>query len=162
MMRLFAAVGLALCLFGAIAQPSLARDKTINFKTGDPEMAAPIDKARATLPAFWVSYENPTEGVNGHSLKVAITEPGNPSTEHFWLIDIKKRPDGRFSGIINNDPNYIRSVQRGQRYVFSEDMISDWLFLRNGKMVGIYTMRPMLKRMPKAQADRYRAMLESP
>jgi uncharacterized protein YegJ (DUF2314 family) len=36
------------------------------------------------------------------------------------------------------------------------------MFMRNGKLVGNETMRPLLKRMPKEQADRYRAMYETP
>jgi hypothetical protein len=34
--------------------------------------------------------------------------------------------------------------------------------MRAGKMVGNYTMRPLLKRMPLNDAARYRAMLADP
>ncbi len=54
------------------------------------------------------------------------------------------------------------NVEAGERYSFKEADISDWMFMRNGKIVGNETMRPLLKRMPKAEAARYRAMLESP
>ena len=148
--------------FFVLTNAVAAKDKVINFKTGDPEMAAAIDKARKSLDQFWKMYASPQPGVSGFSLKVAIREPNNDNTEHFWLGKIRRLDDGKLSGIINNDPNYIRSVRRGQSYTFTSGMISDWMFYRNGKIVGAETMRPMIKRMPKAQADRYRAMLERP
>ena len=143
-------------------QSALAKDKTIDFRTGDPEMAAAITDARASLPEFWKMFKTPDAGVRDFSLKVAISEPKNPHTEHFWLGSIERKAGDKLSGIINNDPNYIKSVKRGQRYEFTEAKVTDWLFYRNGKIVGAYTLRPMIKRMPKDQAVRYRSLLEKP
>ena len=42
-----------------------------------------------------------------------------------------------------------------------DDDISGCLFLRNRKMVGNETMSPLLKRMPKAQAEDCRTMYET-
>jgi len=36
------------------------------------------------------------------------------------------------------------------------------LFMRNGKMVGNETMRPVLKQLPKEEADEYRQIMETP
>mgnify|MGYP001254161510 CR=1 FL=1 len=66
------------------------------------------------------------------------------------------------TGTINNKPALVKSVRTGQTYEFTEDRISDWLFMRKGKMVGNETMRPLLARMPTEEADAYRAMLETP
>jgi uncharacterized protein YegJ (DUF2314 family) len=44
----------------------------------------------------------------------------------------------------------------------SEADISDWMFMRNGKIVGGETIKPLLKAMPKADADALRARMESP
>ena len=45
---------------------------------------------------------------------------------------------------------------------FKEADISDWMFMRNGKIVGGETIRPLLKAMPKADADALRARMETP
>jgi uncharacterized protein YegJ (DUF2314 family) len=37
--------------------------------------------------------------------------------------------------------------------------MSDWMFMRDGKMHGNYTMRPLLKTMPAEQAAKLRSML---
>jgi len=56
----------------------------------------------------------------------------------------------------------VKTVRAGQRYTFNEADIADWMFMRNGKIVGNWTKRQLLKRMPKAQADNYPRMLELP
>ena len=59
-------------------------------------------------------------------------------------------------------PIFAKGVQRGQRIEVNERQISDWTYLRAGKIVGNYTMRPLLQRMPPEEVARYRAMLADP
>ncbi len=134
---------------GAFVHPAAAVDDAVVSVPGDdPEMAAAIAKARASLPTFWKAWEAPKPGEDGFALKVAIPYGDNDKAEHFWLVGIE-RADGKYSGVINNTPAYATHVALGQRYEFGEAEISDWLFMRNGKMVGNETMRPLLKRLPK-------------
>jgi uncharacterized protein YegJ (DUF2314 family) len=53
-------------------------------------------------------------------------------------------------------------VRLGQRIEIGEAQISDWMYIRSGKMVGNHTLQPLLKRMPPQDAARYRAMLADP
>lgn len=130
------------------------------FRTDDPAMAAAIAKARGSLGAFWQMFEKPQPGVDGFALKVAI--PYGPNAhEHFWLTNIDRESD-RLVGTIDNEPQDARQVRRGQRYPFTEANVSDWMFRRNGKIVGAETLRVMLPRLPPDQAQRFRAMLETP
>ncbi len=65
-------------------------------------------------------------------------------------------------GKINNEPEFVRHIEMGQKYEFTEAQVTDWLFKRNGKMVGNETLRPLLKRMGKEEAAPYWAMYEKP
>lgn len=125
----------------------------------DPAMNAAIAKARKSLPQFWETYKagRPEEGQ--FSLKVLITD--SEGGEHFWLGDIKSE-GGQLSGTIDNEPAIVKSVKMGQRYQFEESQISDWLFMRNGKMVGNETLRALILRLPKEEADEVRAWFETP
>jgi uncharacterized protein YegJ (DUF2314 family) len=40
--------------------------------------------------------------------------------------------------------------------------IADWMYMRGGKMYGNYTMRPLLKTMPAAEAAEFRSILAEP
>ena len=50
----------------------------------------------------------------------------------------------------------------GRQVKFTEADISDWMFMRNGKIVGGETIKPLLKSVPKADADALRARMEQP
>jgi hypothetical protein len=75
----------------AMAEYRSDRSPVINVPNSDPEMAAAIAKARATLPAFWASYEAPKATEEGHSLKVRFATRKNDG-EHIWMAEVKKLP----------------------------------------------------------------------
>ena len=135
------------------------RDKVVNVEDDDPEMVAAIAKARDTLPQFWQVFDKRERGESKFSLKVKITD--KKGTEHFWATDIERR-DGKTMGTINNDPNIVASVKLGDRIEIPEADISDWLYMRGGKMVGNETLRPLLKKMSAAEAERLRSMMADP
>lgn len=121
------------------------------------EMEAAIARARAEADSFLRELSHPT-GTN-HAVKAAIVDAGK--TEHFWLTEASFA-DGTFAGTINNEPGIVGNVKMGQRWTVKKEEISDWLFLRDGKMYGNYTLRPLLKTMPAEEADKLRSMLAEP
>jgi uncharacterized protein YegJ (DUF2314 family) len=150
-----ALVGVLFLLFTACSK----QDKIINVEADDPEMVAAIAKARDTLPQFWQVFNKREHGESGFSLKVKITD--KRGTEHFWATDIERR-DGKTTGEINNDPNTVASVKLGDRIEILEADISDWLFMRNGKMVGNETLKPLLKKMPAAEVEKLKKIMADP
>jgi uncharacterized protein YegJ (DUF2314 family) len=133
----------------------------IDVPSADPEMAAAIAKARATLSVFWASCAAPKTSESGHSLKVCFAT-SSTNVEHIWMMDVKRLPDGVFSGRFANDPHDLAGKREGDLAQFREADITDWMFMRNDKIVGCETTRPLLKSMSKAEADGFRAMLETP
>jgi uncharacterized protein YegJ (DUF2314 family) len=150
-----ALLGLLAVLLAACSE----RDKTISVKDDDPEMEAAIAKARETLPQFWQAFERQDPSESKFALKVRIAD--THGTEHFWAIEVERR-DGKIMGTINNDPNIVASVKLGDRITIPEADISDWLYLRGGKMLGNYTIRPLLRKMSPQEAERYKKIMVDP
>jgi uncharacterized protein YegJ (DUF2314 family) len=136
-------------------------ETVIHLPGDDPEMAAAIAKARASLPVFWASYEAPKASEGEHLLKVRFPY-GTNNWEHIWMAEVKKLPDGRYSGRFANDPVHLPGRQFDDLVEFTEADISDWMFTRNYKIVGGETIRVLLKSMPKADAAALRARMETP
>ncbi len=88
-----------------------------------------------------------------------ITDPHG--TEHFWVNELE-RTDGKIHGTINNDPGIVESVKFGQRIEVPEADISDWTYMRGGKMFGNYTLRPLFKSMSKEEVEQFKAILAEP
>lgn len=121
------------------------------------EMDAAITRARSEVDLFLAELANPTG--DSHAVKAAITD--GDETEHFWINNLIYS-DGKFMGTINNDPGLVKNVTIGQSWTVAKDEISDWTYMRDGKMYGNYTMRPLLKTLPPDQAAELEAMLAEP
>jgi uncharacterized protein YegJ (DUF2314 family) len=153
-------MSLALRAIVAFALMGCARQDTVlRVAEDDQAMSAAIAQARATLPQMWRTFEQRDGGESDFSLKVKITD--KKGTEHFWLTEIERK-DGQTLGTINNDPEIVGNVKLGDRIRIPEADISDWLYLRGGKMVGNYTLRALFKQMTATEVERYQKMLADP
>ena len=120
-------------------------------------MDAAIARAQAEVDEFIVELK----GGNGEDCAVKAPIEDDGEVEHFWLTDVVYA-DGKFTGRIGNDPGMVDNVSFGQAWTIAEDEISDWMFMRDGKMHGNYTMRPLLATLPEEQAAEFRAMFAKP
>ncbi len=125
-------------------------DKTVNIADDDQEMNAAIARARSEVNDFIKVIQKGNRQV---SVKVAIEDHGK--VEHFWLKDITYK-NGFFAGIIDNEPEVVSNTALGRKVSVKKEAISDWLYVQNGKMIGNYTLRVALKKMPKKDADAIR------
>lgn len=158
------AVVTAVALFGILTLGSGPKidvvDRVIGVADTDAEMNAAIARARATLPVFWASYDAPKRTETEHSLKVRFGTAGNG--EHIWMSDVKKLPSGEYAARFADIPRNLPGKRFGDLAGFEETDISDWMFMRNGKIVGGETIKPLLKSMPKGDAEALRARMEQP
>ncbi len=146
------------CLFVVLAGCGRPKPETLVEGGYDEQaMEAAIARARAEADSFIRELSKPT-GTN-HAVKAAIDDGGK--VEHFWLTEVSFQ-DGAFAGTINNEPGIVGNVKMGQQWTVKKDDISDWLFMRDGKMHGNYTMRPLLKTMPAEEAAKFRSILAEP
>ena len=121
------------------------------------EMDAAIARARSEVDTFITEL---SKG-NGTDFSVKAPIKDGDNTEHFWLTDIVFR-DGEFKGMIGNDPGMVGNVEIGQKWTIKKSEISDWMFMRDGKMHGNYTMRPLLDSMPAEAAAWFRSIFANP
>ena len=138
---------------------SQSSDPVHSVDENDAEMNAAIAKARDTLPQFWEKFDHPGLGETNFCLKVKIQD--GKAVEHFWVNNVEKK-DGKISGEIGNDPEMVHNVKLGQRIDVPEPDISDWLYMRDGKMVGNYTVRVLFKQMSPDELAKIKAMLAEP
>src|SRR5271154_1043735 len=133
----------------------------VKVTSADADMNAAIARARDTIPTFWASYHAPKPSETGHGLKGRFAV-GAHRFEHIWISDVEKLPDGTFSGRFANQPSDVPGMNEGDQVEFKQADITDWLFIRNEKVVGGETIKLLLKSMPKEQADAMRAQMEQP
>jgi uncharacterized protein YegJ (DUF2314 family) len=132
----------------------------------DAEVNAAHAKARQNIGQFWAALDRHDPGEKNFSLKVRFPVPASVAKgdngEHMWVLDVARAGNGSYSGRLDNVPRFLPSMHAGDRVTFSDNMISDWMFTRNGKIVGNESMRPLLARLPDDKAAKLRQMLETP
>ena len=117
-------------------------------------MNAAIENAKKHVDKFIEYLSDPN--VDTISVKVPIEDRGE--VEHFWLSDIQYK-DGKFTGTINNYPVSVKKVKFGQNVTVKKEEISDWMYMKDNKIHGNYTLRAMLKSMPEEKAEKFRSIL---
>ena len=121
------------------------------------EMETAIADARKNIDRFLAELKKPTG--DSHAVKVPIVD--GEHTEHFWMSDLQV-VGGEFRGVINNEPAKVSNVKLGQSWSIKINEVSDWMYMKDGKIFGNYTLRPLLKNMPAEEADNIRGMLAEP
>ena len=130
-------------------------DAYMTIRRGDEAMAAAIERARRALPRVLQRFvAGELEGM-AFTVKVAVRD--GEQREFFWLSDTVYA-DGKFSGIIDAEPS-VSTIKRGDRWTAPLEEVVDWMFAREKKMHGNYTLRALLPQMPPAEAAKYRAVL---
>lgn len=146
----------ALALAVTLAAPVRAEDQVIDFARDDAEMNAAIDKARAALPEFWARFADPAANEGDFSLKLGISD--DVGTEHFWCGEIEGNAKSA-TCVISNEPVNVHTVAYGERVAVDPEIISDWLYYRDGRIVGGETIRVILPHLDKKEAARLGALL---
>lgn len=122
----------------------------VHIPDSDPEMAAAIAQAQATLPQFWQVFKTREHGESDFLLVIRITDQGR--TERFVLTEFEHR-DGKTFGTIRSEPKIVTTVKRGDRIEIPATDITDWRYVRDGKEVGLRTAKILLKRLPAEQVQ---------
>lgn len=155
-MKLYSTLLLALLILSGCAG-SKSPDTLIKGGYDEKEMDAAIARAQSEVDSFIAEL---AKG-NGTDFAVKVPIEDKDETEHFWLTNIVYR-NGKFEGVIGNEPGIVTNVKVGQKWSAKKSEISDWLFMRDGKMYGNYTVRPLLKTMPEEEAAKIKSMLANP
>jgi uncharacterized protein YegJ (DUF2314 family) len=126
------------------------RGETISVRSDDAEMAAARRKARDTLPEFLALWRSPRSSTSKFSVKVAVRDQGK--VEYFWIMPFEQDNE-RFSGRLNNSPETVHNVKRGDKIAFAESEIVDWLYLDGDRMKGNFTACALFRRVPRQEAE---------
>lgn len=104
-------------------------------------MRVAMDAAQASLDQFLAIVGDPRP--NQQKFLVRIFFVHQDQVEHIWMenLDMSSSP---FSGALANDPR-LPGLAFGQRKTFVKDRITDWMYFEDGKMVGGYTTKVLLK-----------------
>jgi uncharacterized protein YegJ (DUF2314 family) len=132
--------------------------------TEDPDMARASADARATFKFFWRElFWERHRIVRGHDLTAVMLpfsdpQPASggqdPAEERMWVDEVDF--DGRdLSGTLVNSPNWLTSVEQGDRVSAPLSRLGDWLFSIHGVAYGAFTVNLLRARMDRAERQQH-------
>jgi uncharacterized protein YegJ (DUF2314 family) len=131
-----------------------AEDKVHLYSRDNKDMNAAIAEAVRTWPEFESLFPvNDTLPV-GYSVKMKFDyENGN---EHMWLNQLYTR-EGKLYGVLDSDPMYVENLNIGDSLAIKKESVSDWMYIKNGKMIGGYTIRVMYNNLNEEEKQEFKA-----
>jgi uncharacterized protein YegJ (DUF2314 family) len=118
----------------------------------DPQMARAVEDAQRTLGFFMAAVRAKKDGDTILEIKKAFVD--GDKVEHLWIKRVTY--DGKnFHGQIDNQPAEIGNVHAGERVTVAPREVDDWMFLKDGKLMGGYTTRVLYARLSAEDKARF-------
>lgn len=116
----------------------------------DAEMNKAMNLAKQTLDSFDYAFKNNSRIFTFFGLKKRFEQNG--AIEHIWIGNIKLE-NGKYIGIIDNLPEKIETIKLGDTIEIDRKNISDWMYIKNSKLYGGYTIRLLRNRMSETEKE---------
>jgi uncharacterized protein YegJ (DUF2314 family) len=150
------------------AEPPVVRDpaKTMQADTADEQMLRIAEDAQTTLPTFFRQLTRAGAGATeAEHFCVKYPFPADEhsgiNTEQVWLAGIHFK-NGIYYGILANSPRHLSGMKKGDTVMFDMDKITDWMFVRDEKIIGGDSIKYLLEKIPDSQrTDRERELLRN-
>jgi uncharacterized protein YegJ (DUF2314 family) len=116
----------------------------ISAPEDDPELKSASDEALRRWPEFESAFRSGDKSCARFSVKAPFpTSEG--SVEWMW-VEIVSVLGNKIQGHVGNDPVDVPGLKLGSPVEVDKDKIQDWIYLRNGDMVGGFTAKVFSKR----------------
>jgi uncharacterized protein YegJ (DUF2314 family) len=132
-------------------------DNLYSTSGDDEEMNAAIQEAIRNYPLFEQAMQQPDSSLTDFAVKMKFAY-GDDNIEHMWVSDLHLI-SGQFFGVLNNDPVNIEKIKAGDTLRVIRDKISDWMYVKNGKLQGGYTLKVIYKNMNEKEKKEFRESL---
>jgi uncharacterized protein YegJ (DUF2314 family) len=132
-------------------------DEVYRVEGDDEDMNKAIENARLNYPSFVLAFKNADSSLSGFSVKIRF-DYGEGNGEHMWLSDLHYRGT-RLFGVLDSDPVNIHSVHAGDSLAIDVDRLSDWMYVKNSRMVGGYTLKVLYNKMTEKEKKEFREQL---
>jgi uncharacterized protein YegJ (DUF2314 family) len=151
---LFSAALLFSCEKKAPIPPAIPRDPAQALSQSDGTLGEIRRRALAELPLFIRKLQNPAPGEGNFMVKYPFPADEGSGFRHeeIWLGELRF-VDGRYSGVLINQPYHVSSCRAGDRVVFSINDISDWMYLQDGRIAGGLSVKYLIEGIPELDRD---------
>jgi uncharacterized protein YegJ (DUF2314 family) len=135
-------------------ETSTGGDSTFHTASNNSEIAEITLHARDTFPFFFRHLMRPGIGERDFRVKYPFQADSGSGflREHLWLGDIRREGES-YTGVALNTPFYVSGLSKGDRTAFNTGEITDWMYIRKGKITGGRSIKYLLEQIPAAERN---------
>lgn len=150
------AVALAGLVSLLVRRSDARRPDYVETPLSDAEMAQVAKLARETVQDFLDALSHPDGSMEHFAVRVPAVY--KETTEHLWLV--QPAYDGHsFTGVLSADARVVPGYRKGRKIRIGRDHISDWMYVKEGRLVGGFSIRLHYRRQTKQMRRSLRASL---
>ncbi len=139
---------------GYVSKEENNGDEVYNIVSDDEAMNNAIMQAKTTFGQFLAAFENSESNMRNFTVKLRFPLEEN-SAEHMWLSELFHK-DKKLYGVLDSDPVNVTTVKWGDTLEVKTEFLSDWMYVKNEKLVGGYTVRVLYDKMDAAEKKSFR------
>jgi uncharacterized protein YegJ (DUF2314 family) len=127
----------------------------------DKDLAQIAEEARNTLPGFFRQLTRADTKEEHFCIKYPFKadEGSGVNMEQVWLTDIHFK-NGIYYGFLASAPRHLSGMKKGDKVMFDTDTVTDWMYVRGGRIIGGDSIKYFLKKIPEDQrSDEERELL---
>jgi uncharacterized protein YegJ (DUF2314 family) len=130
-------------------------DEVYGVDHDDKTMNNAIAKAVASYDEFLKVLVKPDSNTTEFTVKMKFAYGNEGDAEHMWFNDLHFKQDKLF-GVLDNDPLHVTTVKAGDTLEIKKEIVSDWMYVKDFKMVGGYTIKVLFDNMSKAEQKEFK------
>lgn len=125
------------------------------------DLATASDQARAQLGWFWERFAAPAPDEYDFLVRADFPHGDGPDdVESLWVEVTARTPEtDAITGFLASEPLIVADLKKGDPVTLSGEDVIDWAFFQGDQLLGHYTTRVQLPRMPVDQAEALRSLL---
>ena len=117
----------------------------------DMEVVRIAEDARNTLPVFFRYLTRSGAGKDCYVKYPFMADlDSGIDREQVWLTGIQFN-NGSYWGVLTNVPQHLSAMKRGDKVMFDMEDITDWMYVRGGKIIGGESIKYLVEKIPENQ-----------
>ena len=116
------------------------------------KIAQIAEDARNTLPGFFRQLTRADTKEEYFCIKYPFKadDDSGVDMEQVWLTGIHFK-NGIYYGFIASAPQHLTGMKKGDKVIFDTDTITDWMYVRGGRIIGGDSIKYLLEKKPEDQ-----------
>ncbi|MCL4221568.1 MAG: DUF2314 domain-containing protein [Phycisphaerales bacterium] len=114
-------------------------DHTVPMQRNDPA----LEEARRKALSRWSEFTDAFNRHDGQNFSVKFPFTDADKIEHMW-IEVSSIDGDMIRGRLGNQPTVVTNIAEGQDVERRRDELEDWLYMREGSMVGGFSLHALL------------------